>query len=308
MGLPMARNLARGDVPVVVWNRTPARCAEVDAERADDPADLFARSDVVLLMLADESATDAVLDRHGPGFGQRVRGRTVVQMGTVSAGYSRALDADVTAHGGAYVEAPVSGSRGPAEAGTLVAMIAGRDEDVRRVTPLLGPMCAEVVECGPVPGGALMKFAVNVFLITTMVGLAEAFGFAESTGLDPAVLRRILDAGPIASTVSRTKAAKIVDGDHSVQAAAADVFKNTRLIVEAAREAGAASPLLDVCDALMADTVAHGRGGDDVVAVLDAIRRHRTHPGGGRETEGAAEHPGEVALVGEPGGQRGVGG
>ncbi|WBB80569.1 NAD(P)-dependent oxidoreductase [Micromonospora sp. WMMD882] len=213
MGQPMALNLAHAGLPVVVWNRTASRCDPVvaaGAERAGDPAEVFARADVVLLMLADGAATDAVLTRGTAGFADRVRGRTVAQMGTVAAGYSRALADEVATAGGYYVEAPVSGSRGPAEAGRLVAMVAGDDPTaVARCRPALTPMCAEVFDCGPPPSALVMKFAVNIFLITMVTGLAESVHFAEEHGADPALLARILDAGPMASTVSRTKVDKL---------------------------------------------------------------------------------------------------
>ncbi|RKT54829.1 NAD(P)-dependent oxidoreductase [Saccharothrix australiensis] len=273
MGQPMAVNLARSGAPLVVWNRTAARCGPVaaaGARVAAGPAEVFEQAGVVLLMLADEQAVDAVLARGTAAFAERCRGRTVVQMGTVSATYSAALAAEVAAVGGGYVEAPVSGSRGPAEAGSLVAMVSGDDDG--RVGPLLAPMCAEVVGCGPVPGALLMKFAVNLHLITLVTGLAEAYGFAEAHGLDPEVLTRVLDAGPMASAVSRAKAAKLLAGDFTVQAAALDVLKNNRLIAEAARAAGVASPLLDVCHALFAETVGLGHGGEDMAAVVRAIR------------------------------------
>ncbi len=275
MGQPMALNLARAGVPLIVWNRTAGRCAplaDAGARVARGPDEVFEQAEVVLLMLADEDAVDAVLGRGTADFGVRCRGRTVVQMGTMPAGYSQELAAEVAAVGGAYVEAPVSGSRGPAEAGTLIAMVSGAEDDVARVRLLLGPMCAEVVDCGPVPGALLMKFAVNLFLITLATGLAEAYAFAEANKLDTALLTRILDAGPMASQVSRVKGAKLRDGDYSVQAAATDVLKNNRLIAEAARTAGVPSPLLDVCHSLFGETVALGHGAEDMAAVIRAIR------------------------------------
>ncbi|GAA3762870.1 NAD(P)-dependent oxidoreductase [Salinactinospora qingdaonensis] len=275
MGLPMAVNLARAGTPLVVWNRTPDRCApavDAGACQAASAEDLFERANVVILMLADETAVDAVLARGTPEFAPRVRGTTIVHMGTVSAAYSRTLDAEITAAGGAYVEAPVSGSRGPAEAGELVAMLAGRDTDRQRVRPLLAPMCSAVFDCGPAPGALLMKFAVNTFLITMVTGLTEAFHFADGHGLDTAVLERVLDTGPMASKVSRAKAGKLLTGDHSAQAAITDVLKNNRLIVEAARDAGIASPLLDVCHGLYGETAQLGYGGADMAAVIRAIQ------------------------------------
>ncbi|MEU9354244.1 NAD(P)-dependent oxidoreductase [Streptomyces griseoloalbus] len=284
MGRPMALNLVRAGTPLVVWNRTPARCAPLGAagaEVAGSAAEVFGRAGTVILMLADEEAVDAVLGRGTPDFAARVAGRTVVHMGTTSPEYSAALETAVRAAGGAYAEAPVSGSRVPAEQGQLVAMLAGDATAVTAVRPLLAPLCRETFDCGPVPNALLMKLSVNLFLITQVTGLTEAFHFAERHGLDPGRFLDVLDAGPMASAVSRMKAPKLLARDFAVQAAAADVLKNNRLIAEAARQAGLASPLLDVCHALFDETVAHGHGGEDMVAVLRALeaRTDGTHPG-----------------------------
>jgi 3-hydroxyisobutyrate dehydrogenase len=207
-----------------------------------------------------------------------VRGRTVVPMGTTAPEHSRALEADVRAAGGAYVEAPVSGSRGPAEAGELVGMLAGAASAVEGVRPLLAPMCRETIVCGPVPAALTMKLAVNLFLITMVAGLAEATHFAARHGLDLDRLLAVLDAGPMASSVSRTKAAKLAARDFEVQAACADVLHNTRLIAAAARGSGTATPQLDVCAALFAETVRLGEGASDMAAVVRAIEA-RTRAG-----------------------------
>jgi 3-hydroxyisobutyrate dehydrogenase len=116
-----------------------------------------------------------------------------------------------------------------------------------------------------------MKLAVNVFLITTVTGLAEAVHFAERHGLDMEQFRAIVDAGQMASSISRVKVLKLVTHDFDVQASITDVLKNNRLIAEAAREAKIASPLLDVCYALFGETLALGYGQSDMVAVVHAL-------------------------------------
>ncbi|MEU2879519.1 NAD(P)-dependent oxidoreductase [Streptomyces sp. NPDC007070] len=274
MGRPMALRLARAGTALLVWNRTAARAEPLraaGAEVAAEPGEVFVRSDVVFLMLADEAATDAVLARGTADFAARVAGRVVVHMGTTSPAYSQHLEADVRAAGGSYVEAPVSGSRVPAEEGRLVAMLAGEERAVATVRPLLAPLCGETFVCGPAPAALLMKLSVNLFLITLVTGLAEAFHFAGRQGLDRRLFLEVLGAGPMASPVSLMKAPKLLSKDFSVQAAALDVLKNNRLIAEAARASDIASPLLDVCHALFTETVSLGHGGEDMVAVLRAL-------------------------------------
>jgi 3-hydroxyisobutyrate dehydrogenase len=228
-------------------------------------------------------------------------------MGTTAPSYSQGLEVDVVAAGGRYVEAPVSGSRTPAEAGELVAMLAGAPAATREVRPLFAPMCRDAVDCGPVPNALRMKLAVNLYLITMVTGLAEAVHFADRHGLDLRQFLDVLDAGPMASSVSRVKAHKLVDHDFAPQAAVADVLMNNRLVAEAARESGLASPVLDACHDLFAETVALGHGEADMVAVVRAdmvavvraIEARTAGRGAGSGAEGAGSGAGRVAGSGD---------
>lgn len=274
MGEAMALNLVRAGTPLLVWNRSPDKSAllrSAGADVAPSPAEVFAGARIVILMLAHIEAIDAVLGHGTPDFAGRVEGRLIVQMGTISPQDSYRLDIEIHASGGRYVEAPVSGSRKPAEAGQLVAMLAGDADALTEIRPLIAAMCHQAFDCGTVPGALTMKLAVNLFLITMVTGLAEATHFAEGHGLDLRQFQAILDAGPMASPVSRIKLAKLAAGDFSAQAAITDVLKNNRLIAEAARQAELASPLLDVCHSLYDETQDLGLGTADMAAVIRAI-------------------------------------
>jgi 3-hydroxyisobutyrate dehydrogenase len=274
MGEPMALNLVKAGTPLLVWNRSPAKSAilaKAGASVARDAPEVFARCETIVLMLVDGAAMDAVLRRGEKVFAERVKGRTLINMATPPPGYSKALEDDVRRAGGRYVEAPVSGSRKPAEAGQLVAMVAGERDVVESVRQLLAPMCRSVIDCGAVPNGLHMKLAVNVFLTAVVTGLAEAAHFAQRYGLDLAKFVSAVDAGPLASDVSRVKGAKLVAHDFAAQAAISNVLDNVRLIVTAAREAGIASPITDVCYALYGETKTLGLGNEDMIAVIRAI-------------------------------------
>lgn len=274
MGLPMARNLSRAGAALWVWNRSPEKCEPLRAEGAQvaaTPAQVFEQTQVIILMLAHEEAMDEALQRGTPGFAAQVCGRTIVPMGTTSPAYSTRLEQDILACGGRYVEAPVSGSRKPAESGQLVGMLAGDAGSVAAVRSLLAPVCRTTFICGPVPSALLMKLSVNLFLITMVTGLCEASHFAARQGLDMELFRSVLDAGPMASSVSQVKLGKLVARDFEVQAAIHDVLKNNALVAQAARDARLASPLLDVCHTLFAQTAAMGLGHADMVAVVQAM-------------------------------------
>lgn len=287
MGSAMATNLARS-TPLTVWNRS-AQAAEAlarsGARVAPSAAAVFESCRIIFLMLSDEAVIDAVLPRDGT---VELRDRIVVLMSTVSPAYSRRLGAEIERRGGRYVESPVSGSRQPAVDAQLIAMVAGGDSALDEVEPHLRSMCHSVVRCGRPPQALMMKLAVNTFLISLVTGLAESFHFAEENGLDPRLLREILDAGPMASSVSRAKSGKLARSDWSPQAAIPDVLKNCRLIVDQARQSGTVTPLMDACATLFAEAAASGHGHEDMAAVIGALRL-RTH-----RVESPAENPGRI--------------
>jgi 3-hydroxyisobutyrate dehydrogenase len=274
MGQLMALNLVKAGQSLTVWNRSADKCEPLRAAGAGvapDPAAVFSQTGIVILMLADEAAVDAVLARGTADFAARVGGHTIIHMGTVSPIYSRELEADIRAAAGRYVEAPVSGSRKPAEAGQLVAMLAGEPATVEAARPLLAPLCHQTVPCGAVPNALLMKLATNAFLLPTIAALAEAFHLADRFGLDRQQFAAVIGGGQLASPISRIKAQKLAALDFAVQAAVFDAVKNNRLAIKAARAAKTASPLLDLAGELYAETLAMGLGQVDLIAVLRAI-------------------------------------
>ncbi|GAA3567030.1 NAD(P)-dependent oxidoreductase [Microlunatus spumicola] len=283
MGQPMALNLARAGTSLVVWNRTPERAEPLRAAGAVVAADVeevFDRARTVVLMLVGEAVLDAVLQRGTPGFARLVRDHLVVSTASNSPAHSRALAADVAAAGGRYVEAPVSGSRRPAEAGALVALLGGDPDDVAEVRGVLAPTCRAQLDCGGVGSGLMMKLAVNVYLDVTMAGLAEAVHFADRQGLDLTTFGAAIDAGQMASDLTRVKVPKLVAHEFGVQAATEDAYANARLIAAEARAAGLATPLLDAAAALYGESVDLGHARDDMSSVLSAIEaRTDAEPG-----------------------------
>ena len=274
MGEPLALNLAKSGKALVAWNRSPEKAARLiaaGAKIASDPNEVFLSCPIIFLMLADEPAIDATLARHCANFANQVRERIIINMATVSPDYSAALEADIMAAGGQYVEAPVSGSRLPAEAGQLVAMLAGDSDVIARVQPLFAPMCRSALFCGVVPRALAMKFAVNIFLISSMTGLAESANFARAQGLDMPAWASIVNASQMVSDISKVKTAKLIANDFSAQAAIANVLETNRLIADAAHRSGIAAPIMDVCLNLYRQAKAQELGSSDMIAVVKAF-------------------------------------
>jgi 3-hydroxyisobutyrate dehydrogenase len=275
MGEPMATNLLRARGDLVVWNRSPAaaqRLHTLGARVAATPALVVDTCDTVILMLANVEAINETLGWTGRSFTTSVAGRTIINMGTIAPVDSSQLDDALLAQGATYVEAPVSGSRVPAENGALIAMLAGPADVVERVGVLLTAMCRSVFRCGEVPRALTTKLAVNVFLIDMVTGLAEATRFAEGNGVDPEVFRAVLDSGPMSSDVSRLKIAKLLADDYAPQATIRNVRDNCRLILDQAERTGIDVPLLADCERLLGATERLGHQDADMVAVLLALR------------------------------------
>lgn len=287
MGSAIASRLLTAQ-PLTVWNRTPRAAAPLEAAGAtvaESAADVFGACRTVFMMVTDAHAIDDILR----SVDRRMHDRTLVQMSTIPPAASASIARRVTSAGGRYIEAPVSGSRQPALEGKLIAMLAGDDAAaLDEVAALLEPVCAKIVRCGAVPRASQMKLAVNTFLITLVTGLAEAFHFAETHGLDERLLEDILDAGPMASFVSRAKAAALVAGEYAPQAAIADVLKNADLVVASAVEHRTAAPLMAVCAELYAESLELGHGGEDMAAVISAYRARtaQLHPRAGEADHG----------------------
>ena len=276
MGQPMALNLAKAGTKLVVWNRSSDKIEPLRAMGASaalEAADVFDRTRIVILMLVNEAALDAVLERGTANFTKRVANHIVVSMGSNAPDYSRELSAEIIAAGGRYVEAPVSGSRKPAEAGQLVSMLGGDLSTIEEIRPLLAPMCRDTVVCGPAGNALLMKLAVNLYLNTMLVGLAEAVHFADAQGLDLTAFKTAIDSGPMACDVTGVKIPKLIARDFSVQAATSDAFNSTRLIATAARAAGLATPLLDLSSDLYGESVELGNSRLDMISVLESIEQ-----------------------------------
>lgn len=274
MGQPMALNLVKAGISLVVWNRSPQRCEALHAmgaKVATSPADVFKQAQIVIVMLFDSTVIDSVLERGTEDFATMVAGHTIINTSSTSPAYSRGLEADIRVAGGRYVEAPVSGSKVPAETRQLVAMLAGEEAVVEEVSPLLQPMWREAIFCGPVGNALLMKLSVNLFMLVLVAGLAEAVHFADRQGLNLMHLQAVLDAGPMASDVSRLKIAKMISRDFTVQAGISDAWNSTRLITAAARNANISSGLLDLSQSLYGEAAALCHGEVDIAAVLRAI-------------------------------------
>ncbi|KAI1738580.1 hypothetical protein F4680DRAFT_424341 [Xylaria scruposa] len=271
MGTPMALNLSR-HFPVTVWNRTPSKyppLMEVGAKVGDTPAQVAEQSDVIFVMLFDAAAIEDILGN----LKKALAGKTLVNTSSVSEEFSHYLAKEVSQAGGEFVEMPVSGSKLPAEQGQLVGMLGGDVHVVEKIRHIMKPITCAAIYCGPHGYGLRTKYAVNLYVTTLAVGLAESMNLAKAQGLDLAVLGEVINAGPAASAYARNKIMKITTEDWSPQAATRDCYNSSKLICAALEATGARSPLIELCRSMYAEATESGYGDEDMISIIKILSR-----------------------------------
>jgi 3-hydroxyisobutyrate dehydrogenase len=273
MGAPMARNLAEAGFDVRVWNRSTDKAQELSdvATVAEDAAAAADGADFVITMLADG---DAVRDVMEDGVLDVLAGDAVwLQVSTVGVEAEQGLRELAERAGVGYVDAPVSGTKQPAEQGALVVLASG-DEALRdRVAPVFEPLASRVVWAGEAGKGSALKLVVNTWLLSLVEGLAESVALAEAIGVDPAAMFDVLEGGPIFAPYMKLKGQAMIDGEFPPAFSLANAAKDARLVAAAAEAAGLDLPLPRTIAEQMGRGVDAGRGEDDMSATVQTARK-----------------------------------
>jgi 3-hydroxyisobutyrate dehydrogenase len=268
MGAGMARNIAGAGIPLRVWNRTRAKAeplAEAGAEVADSPAEAVRGADVVVTMLFDADSVRAALEQARDGLH---RGTVLLQQSTVGVEGTEQLGSLARDLGLVYVDAPVLGTKKPAEDGALVVLASG-PEDVRdRVDPVLAAISARVVWVGDAGQGTRLKLVANSWVLTVVEGIAEALSLARALGLDPHLFLDAVKGGAMDAPYVQLKGNAMLDGDFSPTFGLDGAAKDAGLIVDAARSAGADVEFVDVVRAHFARAHQAGHGDKDLSATF----------------------------------------
>jgi len=276
MGSRVARNVAAGGFPVTLYNRTRAKAEEVAAgvggAVADTPAAAARDADVVITMLADASAVEAVYvggDGALRGLGP---GKVAVDMSTSGPDFVRRLGAMVADAGASLVDAPVSGSTSTAESGDLMLMVGGADADVERVRPVLGAAGSTIIHVGPPGAGATMKLAVNAIVFGLTQSVAEALVLAERAGIDRLVAYEVIAGSAVAAPLVYYRRATFEHPGEVPPMFSIDLaIKDLNLILGLAAQVGAHMPQTqENLDVMRRAAPAHGE--DDIAAVAEHLR------------------------------------
>lgn len=256
MGAGMARSLLRAGLPVDVWNRTPERARGLAAQGATvhtSPAAAVAAADVVITMLADGAAvsgvalTDGMLRALRPGAVWAQMGTIGVQATSELAAAAAQQRPDV-----AFVDAPVSGSRAPAEAGELLILASGPAGAQQALAPVFGAIGQSTRWLGATGAGSRMKTVVNAWLIFLVEGAAEIMALAEAVGVDRGAVLDLLGTGRMASPAAAGKARKMAAGDDSPDFPLRWAAKDASLALDAAPGLAGLAAIRDRWQALAA--------------------------------------------------------
>ncbi len=269
MGGPMAANLARAGFQVRVWNRTAAHAEPLVADGAvvaASPAGAARGAAIVITMLADGAATERAAT--GPdGLLTAGSGLIWVQMGTVGVEWTTRLAGLAAAHGAVFVDAPVSGSEGPARAGQLAILASGPDQVRDTLTPVFGVLGRATAWLGPAGNGTRAKLVLNNWLADLTELTAETLSFARRLGLDPAEVVDLLQSNPLGAPYAVQKARSMLAGDFSPAFALKHALKDAELAARAAQASGTALTLTSALLPRWRDTAAGGHADDDIAAV-----------------------------------------
>ena len=274
MGRPMALNLLAGGHELAVWNRTASACEPLRAAGANveaSPAAVARGSAITFAMLADPAAALAVAT--GPaGVCEGLRaGCGYVDMSTVDEATSARVAAAVTACGGRFLEAPVSGSRQPAEQGALVILAAGDRALYEEAAPAFDLLGRKRFHLGDVGSGARLKLVVNMVMGGMMTAFCEGLTLARETGLEPGTLLEVLDAGALANPMFRGKGQHMLAGDFAAAFPLKHMSKDLRLARALAGAHGTSVAVSAAADDAFARALAAGDGDLDFSAVLRTV-------------------------------------
>ncbi|CAA3029760.1 glyoxylate succinic semialdehyde reductase 1 [Olea europaea subsp. europaea] len=275
MGKAMSMNLLRHGFKLTVWNRTLSRCDELvehGASVGESPAAIIKKCKYTIGMLSDPAAAlsvvfdkDGVLEQIGPGKGY-------IDMSTVDAQTSSKISEAITSKGGYFLEAPVSGSKKPAEDGQLVILAAGEKALYEEVLPAFDVLGKKSFFLGPVGNGAKMKLVVNMVMGSMMNAFSEGLVLADKSGLNSQTLLDVLDLGAIANPMFKLKGPSMIQSSYSPAFPLKHQQKDMRLALALGDENAVPMPVAAAANEAFKKARSMGLGDLDFSAVHETVK------------------------------------
>lgn len=262
MGSRMAANLHAKGFDVRPWSRS-GRGVPDGLTAAASVADAVRGAGVIASCVADPAALREVIAAAAPALSP---GQLWLDLSTIGPEDARRIAADLAGHGVAFIDAPVTGSKGGAQAATLLIMAGGADADLDRAQPVLGAISARVIRCGPVGAGSQIKIAGNLLIAAMLQGITEGILLTERAGLDPRTLIEVVQASGFRSPYYDFKGQAVVRRDFDTHFSIDLMHKDLSLFLDSARREGVEAPLGGSLEAVYRRAQGEGRGALDITA------------------------------------------
>ena len=270
MGAAMARNIAEAGMSVRVWNRTRERAEQTGLEVADDPAAAVAGADAMLTMLADGNAVEEVAEQ---ALGALDDDAVWVQMSTVGIAANEKLAKLAQEHGITFVDAPVLGTKAPAEQGQLVVLASGSSDAVERGEPVFDAVGMKTVVLGEVGEGTRLKLVLNAWLGDLVDSLAETIAFAEAIDIDPQQFLQAIEVGPLGPAYAQLKGKMMIEREFPTSFSLDLMRKDAGLVREAAERHDFEAPLMEAAARVFDRAIEAGHGDEDMAAAFCAYKQ-----------------------------------
>jgi 3-hydroxyisobutyrate dehydrogenase len=271
MAMNVAQRLMDQGHALTVWNRTAEKATPLAARGANvaaSPTEVAQASDVIITILTDASAIEAVYNGPNGLLSGAIKGKLFIEMSTVRPQAEIALAEKARAKGATLVDCPVGGSVAPAREGKLFGFLGGEVADAERAKPILEQLCRRIEYCGPVGSGALMKLAINLPLTVAWQAFGEAFALCRDLGFTPERLVDIFADTSGANIAFRGRAAKIatvINGGNpgEVTFSLVNAQKDARTMAEEGKARGIDLPLIERSIACFGEAIDAGWGNAD---------------------------------------------
>ncbi|RZK57886.1 MAG: NAD(P)-dependent oxidoreductase [Pedobacter sp.] len=265
MGVPMAQNLIKAGYELFVYNRSAAKADLLVAEGAkfiNTPVDLLTQSEVVILMVADDKATQDIITGQDGLISSATAGKIIINMSTVSPAISKKMTSLLAEKNTFYIDAPVSGSLKQAIEGSLVIMAGGDKSAFEKVKPIFDVLGKLALQVGEIGAGNSAKLAINALLSFHAQGLAEAVAFAKKQGIDTEDLLELINNSALGNVFMKIKGDAILQDDYNAVFALKHISKDLGL----AKAEGLNSPLANAAYESFKDAEQE-LGEEDIIAI-----------------------------------------
>ncbi|MGH9536784.1 MAG: NAD(P)-dependent oxidoreductase [Terriglobales bacterium] len=272
MGRPMASSLVKAGHEVSVWSRSADKQVE-GARRATSPADAARGAEVVWMCVSDTAAVESVLFGPEGVEGALVEGMIIADSSTISPSATRKFAERVAAKGVHYVDAPMTGSKVAAEAGTLIFIVGGEESDIEALKPLFAAMGKVFFRMGETGKGQAAKLAMNLQIALIYEGFAEGLTLAAKLGVNVDNLLHVVQASMVRSGVVEYKAPFVLKRDFTPNFPLRLMHKDIRLALEAAKEVRVKLPALETVEEIYEMATEDGHENLDYAATLTLLEK-----------------------------------